>query len=61
MERNFTQTAQRPEVIGDEARHGLQKWQAPVKPMTWQEAKDSITRIMHRWLNYRITSQTTEI
>jgi hypothetical protein len=53
----FTQTAQSPQVIGDEARHGRQKEQPPKNPMPIQEAIDLITRITHEWINYKLSRQ----
>ncbi len=53
----FTQTAQSPHVLGDEARHGRQKEQPPKNPMPIQEAIDLITRTTHEWINYKLSRQ----
>jgi len=57
QKRRFTQTAQSPQVIGDEARHGRQKEQPPKKPMPLQEAIDMITQTTHEWINYKLSRQ----
>jgi hypothetical protein len=51
----FTQTAQSPQVIGDEARHGRQKEQPPENPMPLQEAVDLIIRTTHAWINDKLS------
>lgn len=57
QKKRFTQTAQSPQVIGDEARHGRQKEQPPKKPMPLQEAIDLITLTTHEWINYKLSRQ----
>jgi len=50
----FKRTAQSPEVIGDLARHGIQKDEPPEDPMTVSEAKSFIETILHKWLRSKI-------
>ena len=49
----FSRTANNPQAVGDEARHGYQRVQPPPKPITQQEASELITRITHQWINYK--------
>jgi hypothetical protein len=56
---SFTQTAQSPQVIGDEARHGRQKQEPPKEPMTLQQASDLITRMTHQWIDYKLSQPST--
>ena len=55
QQRRFTQTAQSPQIIGDEARHGYQKQEPPKKPMTLQQASDLITQLTHRWIEHKLS------
>ena len=50
----FKRTAQSPEVIGDLARHGIQKDEPPEDSMTVSEAKSFIETILHKWLRSKI-------
>jgi hypothetical protein len=55
QQKRFTQTAQSPQVIGDEARHGHQKQEPPKKPMPLQQASDRITQLTHRWIEHKLS------
>jgi hypothetical protein len=46
----FTQTVNNPNVIGDEARHGVWKDQPPSKPMTIDEAQEFVGRLIRAWV-----------
>jgi hypothetical protein len=46
----FTRTACSPDVVGDEARHGVQKGDPPAKPMLLPEARLLIDTMLALWL-----------
>lgn len=50
----FTRTANSPSVIGDDARHGSEKYTPPSKPMTLQDGKEFISGLLNNWLNYKL-------
>jgi hypothetical protein len=54
----FTQTAQSPQVIGDDARHGRQKQEPPKKSMILQQASELITQLTHRWIDHKLSQQS---
>ena len=49
----LSRTANHPDSIGDEARHGRQKQDPPKNPMPFSEAKALIETIMHNWLQWK--------
>jgi len=49
--KRFKHTANSPDVIGDEARHGKQVTTGPKKPMSISEARSLIETLLIRWLN----------
>ena len=50
----FTHTADSAVAVGDDARHGHEKFQPPKKPMSLADAKDLITRILKSWLDSKL-------
>ena len=54
----LSRTANHPDSIGDEARHGRQKQDPPKNPMPLSEAKALIETIMHNWLQWKSEQQT---
>lgn len=46
----FTRTANSAKALGDEARHGHDKFSAPQNPTTLGEAEELITRILKNWI-----------
>lgn len=46
----FTQTANSPEALGDEARHAKKRVSPPPKPMTIQEAKQLMKTLLEKWI-----------
>jgi hypothetical protein len=53
----FTRTANSRQAIGDEARHGHNKFDPPKKPMTLQQACELIARITCKWIDYKLSAQ----
>lgn len=49
----FTHTANSPEAIGHEARHGKPNGSPPPDPMDHAEAKSLIDNLINKWLNHR--------
>jgi len=47
---NIFHTAQSPAILGDEARHGIQKGIPPSKPIGLEEAREVTAKIIRRWL-----------
>ncbi len=47
----FRRTANSPDAIGAEARHGVQKDKPPQKPMSLNESKSFISQLVKCWLN----------
>jgi hypothetical protein len=47
----FTHTANSAAAIGDDARHGHEKFQPPKNPMSLTEAKSLITGILTPWID----------
>jgi hypothetical protein len=46
----FRRTANSPTVVGDAARHGRDRTEPPLDPMTWEEADSLIRSILAAWL-----------
>ncbi|MBD1907234.1 hypothetical protein NDI37_08275 [Funiculus sociatus GB2-A5] len=54
----FTRTAQSPDAIGDDARHGVEKSSQPPKsPMSLLEAQRLIIVIVRKWLGWKSKEQ----
>ncbi|MGD1712346.1 hypothetical protein [Dapis sp. BLCC M172] len=51
---DFTQTANHPDAIGYEARHGSNKQQPPKNPMSLSEAQNFIFNVIKKWLDWKI-------
>lgn len=49
----FKHTANSPEAIGHEARHGSPRESAPPDPMDHAEAKSLIDNLINNWLDHR--------
>lgn len=47
----FTQTAQSKDAIGDDARHASKKYKPHSEPLSFNDAKSLIKRIINRWPN----------
>jgi hypothetical protein len=47
----FRRTANSPDAIGIKARHGVQKNQPPLKPMSLNESKSFISQLLKYWLD----------
>lgn len=54
--KRFTNTAQSPDVLGDDARHATQKDLPPKKPMSLSEAKSLIRILLKNWLQSGVKS-----
>jgi hypothetical protein len=50
----FTHTANNRLALGDEARHGHTRFQAPSTPMTLGQARELVRRIVTGWLGMRV-------
>ena len=46
----FTSTVNNPELIGDEARHGVWKGQPQPKPMSIDEAQEFVSHLIRAWI-----------
>jgi hypothetical protein len=46
----FKHTAQSPTALGDAARHGREQQKPPANPMSLEEARDLIRRVVSAWL-----------
>lgn len=51
----FAHTANSPDVLGHEARHGKSTGSPPSKPMNHGEAQDLIQRMISSWLSTKLT------
>lgn len=51
----FTRTANSVEALGDQARHAKKYAESPPKPMTIQEAKRLIKRLLEKWIDSKIS------
>lgn len=49
----FRRTAQHPQAIGDDARHGVSRGQPPAKPMTPKTARSLVRGLCRRWLAWK--------
>ena len=47
----FTQTANSPAAVGRAARHGRQREQPPLTPMTMEEARSHVLSLVEAWLS----------
>jgi hypothetical protein len=56
--KRFTQTAQNPVAIGDEARHARSNYKPPRKPMSINEAKALIGDLIRNWIESKETETT---
>jgi len=54
--KNFSHTAQSPEAIGSQARHGIETSTPPTNPMSFDKAKDLIGTIYKGWINSKHNS-----
>lgn len=54
----FRRTANGYDVIGDEARHGVQTEEPPRNPMTYNEARHFVRSLVRRWLNDVVVPRT---
>ncbi len=52
----FTATANNARVLGDEARHGHERFDPPPNPMTLPEAREFIRGLLERWLRSKAGS-----
>ncbi len=48
-------TANCYKAIGDEARHAIEEWQSPPKPMSIQEARSIVEDLLKKWVQYERT------
>jgi hypothetical protein len=46
----FTQTSNSAKAVGDDARHGHQKFAPPEKPMSLEEANELVFRVLRQWM-----------
>lgn len=53
----FTRTANSPDCIGNQSRHGVQKTDPPPNPMSLQDAQLLIRSIIEKWLNWKCHTQ----
>jgi len=51
----FKRTANSPSIIGDDARHGKEPSQPPVKPMLFSEARNLIESLILQWIKNKTT------
>ncbi|MEM1169194.1 MAG: hypothetical protein AAGJ08_09025 [Cyanobacteria bacterium P01_H01_bin.35] len=51
---NFTRTANHPDAIGYEARHGISTKEPPKNPMSLSEAQNLIIDVIKKWLDWKI-------
>lgn len=51
--KDFTRTANSPQVLGKEARHGSSKEEPPKYPMSLEEAKEFINEIFNKWIKHK--------
>ncbi|MDJ0516324.1 MAG: hypothetical protein QNJ74_08720 [Trichodesmium sp. MO_231.B1] len=51
---DFTQTANHPDAIGYEARHGIGQGEPPKNPMSLSEAQNLIFDVIKKWLDWKI-------
>jgi hypothetical protein len=51
--KHFERTANNPAAAGDKARHGVEKYKPPRKPMSLAHARELIDRIMRAWLEWK--------
>ncbi|MGH7884376.1 MAG: hypothetical protein ACRENO_01630, partial [Thermodesulfobacteriota bacterium] len=49
--KRFKHTANSPSVLGEDARHGEENTQPPLKPMTLLEARQFIEKLIHNWIS----------
>jgi hypothetical protein len=54
----FARTANSPAVLGEHARHGRQRGEPPHNPMSLDESRELVQRIVTRWLDHRCRQPT---
>lgn len=52
MER-FARTANSPAILGAAARHGAQRTEPPPNPMSYDDARSLIVRLVRAWLEWK--------
>jgi len=55
--KRFKHTANSPHILGDIARHGVEKTEPPKDPMSLSEARSFIEGIIHNWLRSKSSSK----
>ena len=51
-------TAQSPSVLGDKARHGIEKGAPPSNPISLEEARETTEKIIRAWVAEKSTAET---
>jgi len=54
--RRFKHTANSPAALGDVARHGREETQPPSNPLSFEEAKELVQRIVRKWIVFNAPS-----